>query len=276
MEWVRKKVNGFGTLWKSMIIGGLALMLVGSFVFSDFADAKRARDFIYELHVYKVFGLTVDPAPTVELFDATTTVDANGFTFTGNLNAAGSSVSNFQSTPNIVYIDDVDDLSSWTNTDSGQSYYQANPGETVLVDVQAIYESADPECQASCVTGFITTDFTGVTIHAPFMAEADTEQEFTVAFVVTGNTGYALSGLTTVYVYGAPSSGVTDYAYTAGGTNLVSGNYIQTLQIGSTRFLNTHGRAIPDSELTVMGNSKTWRAQYNSAVSYFITAEVNM
>ncbi|KKK94567.1 hypothetical protein LCGC14_2681500, partial [marine sediment metagenome] len=102
---VRKKLNGFGTLWKSVIIGGFALMLVGPFMLPDFAGAKRARDFIYELHVKKVLGLTVDPAPTVELFDSVTTLDAKGFTLTGNFNASGSAVSNFISTPEIVYID---------------------------------------------------------------------------------------------------------------------------------------------------------------------------
>ena len=232
-------MNKIGTLGKGVLAVTLIMLLLGA-VFIAPAGATDARRFIYELHVYKVRALTTDPV--------------------GEIDFAGTPVINFEATPNITYLTNVSQLSSWQNAGSGQSYYQASAGETVIVDPWSINES-----------GGSLYAFSGVTVHAPLATAANTERIFKVELSASGASGYATSGATPVYVHGAPSSGVTDFRYTSRGNNLVSGNNVQNIQISSGVTNYT-----PDAEISVLGDSKTWRLLYNSSVSAYVIAETNM
>lgn len=195
-------------------------------------------------------------------------------TLTGTVTATGADVVDLDATPDIVYIDSWEDLSTWENAGSGQSYFQMEAGKTYVVDTHAIYTSNGmPDACGSCTTGFSAgIVFSGVSAHAPLATAGTTEKSFKIEYATTGSTGYVLTGVTPVYVYGAPSSGVTDFGYTAIGTGLVSGNNIQNLQYSG----GVDGLITPDSEISTLGDSKIWRLHYNSSVSAQVVAETNM
>lgn len=234
---IMKKVNKVSVLC-------LALVLAWVFMLPGISKATDPRASIYELHVYKMRALTTDPV--------------------GEIDFAGTPVINFEATPNFTLLNSYTQLSTWQNAPSGASYYQASAGETIAVDPHAIYTSGG-------FGGGVV--FSGVTIHAPLATEADNERIFKVEYVSSGATGYLIdSGTTVVYVHGAPSSGVTDFYYTAAGSNLVSGNNIQNLQTSAA----FNGLTVADMEISDHGDSKTWRLNYNSAVSAWVIAETNL
>ena len=181
---------------------------------------------------------------------------------------------------NVTILDSYTDLSTWANASSGQSYYQLSAHELVIYDPASIYLSSDANCGASCGTGFQTTVFSGVSFHAPLATAASDKTTFRVEYGISGVTGMAsalVAGTTTAFVYGAPSAGVTDFAYVIANTNLVSGQNIQNIQ--QSAGIGTVPSDMFDSEISFLGDSKTWRLMFNgakSSVSAYIVEETNL
>jgi len=228
---------------------GLALVFVAAVVM-----AAIPTHYVTSLFVKNINRLSENHA--VQLFNSDTAVVAKGFTISGSINATGSSVSNFVSTPPIVNIDDLSDLSTWSGAASGSSYFQTEAGKTYIVDPQAIFDSVK-----TAGTGVTEVQgWSGVTAHLPLATATNSNQTVTIMWATTGSLAGG-SGSTTVQVWPAPLAGATMFRGSGAiGSQNSSGQATSGSSVVAVGVVGSYN-------IDAYGETGTWMLFYNSAVS---------
>jgi len=176
----------------------------------------------------------------------------------------------------VVLIDEVDDLSTFEDAASGQSYFTIEWGKTYLVDPYDIAQCA--ACASTGTTGMVA--FSSVTGVLEWVDATNINMEATVIMAQTGTTGYGqwASGATTVTIWAPRNSGITAYALDPGlyaqgisgaSYQIVRGGTIGTFHITATALAS--GQSVYGA-LSRMGQSVTFRStnDLNSSVSAYI------
>lgn len=245
----KKKFNEVGAVWKVALVALLFISLIGTTLIVNDSIATRAREYIYELHVWKVRGLTTDPE--------------------GAIDFNGTPVKNFDATDDIVYIDNVSDLSTWSGAAAGSSYFQMEEGHTYIVDLQAIIASG-----TAPTSGVSTVAFSGVTAHLPRAtvfnsgttpgAVGTDEQTVRVIYGHTSSSAVSDAPIPfTIQVWPAPDSGATTFRSNGypGSQNMVGAASGTSVYVpGYTGFHN----------ITGIGEGIAYILKHNSAVSAMI------
>ena len=237
---------------------GLALVFVAAVVM-----AAIPTHYVTSLFVKNINRLSENH--TVQLFNSDTAVVAKGFTISGSVDASNSAVSNFTSTPDIVIIDTLAELNTWSGAAAGASYFQMEAGKTYLVDFEAIRTESK-----GTTTGVTMIPWSAVSAMAPIANSTTNEMTFTVGIICSGTSGYApaMAGVTTVQVWPAPLAGATRFGEpSVGNQNMVYHSSSSTpFYVGSST--NTY-----DVGINYLNESITWRLFNNSAVSAQIVTQ---
>lgn len=254
---------------KMKVWQGLALLLVllaGWMVLSAFGFGSATVDGIARtmwaryLRAAEIYGTSTEYKLTIGNPDRSDVVEIYDATVTG-----------FNTAPNVVWIDSVDDLSTWNGADSGQSYFQTVAGRTYIVDLHAINASG-----TAPTSGVSSISFTGVTAILPDASIANNKNQVTILVGTSGATGYATaaSGVTIVQVWPYAGSGATRYGEpSVDHQNMVVRPVISghtAYQVNSDAVATFTGRG--DTTINNLGESVTWMLMYNSAVSAQIIA----
>ncbi|KKM21156.1 hypothetical protein LCGC14_1638310, partial [marine sediment metagenome] len=183
----------------------------------------------------------------------------------------------------IVYINSIDDLTFLTSntsasdttqysSDSGVSFFWADWGNHYVIDLYAIAHSGGTEFPIAGTTPYTIA---GVSAYFRSVLEEDDGKTITFEIADTGSTGYAhnLSGDTPFTVAAPLNSGAS--SYNGNGGNMISGQTVLQSDSGVTHqpMLKSPNEVTGvlnggfDYDVKVLGDKKTWKAQYNSGVS---------
>ena len=159
----------------------------------------------------------------------------------------------------VVYIDNVSDLSTWSGAAAGSSYFQTEAGKTYIVDVQSIVTSG-----TAPTSGVSTQAFSAVSAMLPLATTTSTKKFVQIVLAQVGSGTSAAPIPFTCEIWPAVPTGTTMFrgsgALKTSQNMLGAAAGVTPYTVGVTGYHN----------LNDIGESMKYGLVYNAAVSAYV------